>query len=292
MKGIILAGGKGTRLYPSTQVLSKQILPIYDKPMIYYPLSTLMLGEIRDILVVTTPDTQFIFKNLLQDGSQWGINISYATQAEPRGLADAFIVGEKFINNSTCALILGDNLFFGDALSHRIKEAASLKEGAFTFASYVSDPERYGVCEFDDKNNPIRLVEKPRKPVSNWAITGLYFYDNNVSYYAKELKPSERGEIEITDLNNLYLQQNRLKVEKMGRGFAWFDAGTPSALLNASEFVRTIETRQRFKIACLEEIALRKKFINEIQYQKQVAFYKGSDYGEYLETIFSEIEET
>jgi len=289
MKGIILAGGKGTRLYPSTQVISKQILPIYDKPMIYYPLSTLMLGGIRDILIITTGETQYLFKELLQDGSQWGININYATQEQPKGLADAFIIGEAFLADSSCALILGDNVFFGDALSHRIIEASKIEQGAYTFASFVPDPERYGICEFDDDDKPIRLIEKPTSSPSNWAVTGLYFYDKEVVKYAKSLKPSKRGEIEITDLNNIYLAQNQLHVEKMGRGLAWFDTGTPASLLSASEFVRTIETRQRFKIACLEEIALRKKYISRVEYQKQIKFYNGSEYGHYLETILPEI---
>lgn len=291
MKGIILAGGKGTRLYPSTQVLSKQILPIYDKPMIYYPLSTLMLGGIREILIITTLETELLFKNLLGDGSRLGLKLTYAIQTEPRGLADAFIVGEEFIGESSCALILGDNLFFGDALSKRMEDAAKLKAGAYTFASYVSDPEQYGVCYFDENDKPSHIIEKPEKPSSNWAITGLYFYDHKVVDYARRLQPSKRNELEITDLNMLYLERQELTVEKLGRGFAWFDTGTPGSLLNASEFVRTIETRQRYKIACLEEIALRKKYIDQQQYQDHIAFYQGSEYGWYLKNILLEMKD-
>lgn len=289
MKGIILAGGRGTRLHPATRALSKQLLPVYDKPLIYYPLSTLMLGGIQDILIITTPETQHQFKALLSDGSQWGINIQYVEQQEPRGLAEAFILGEDFIAGESCALILGDNLFYGDSLSKRIAEACKLEKGAYTFASYVSDPERYGICEFDAHDNPIRLSEKPKNSASNWAVTGLYFYDNQVVNFAKQLKPSVRNELEITDLNNIYLELNLLKVEKLGRGLAWFDTGTPDALLSAGEFIRTIETRQRFKVACLEEIALRKKYVTRAQYEIQMQLYKNSDYGQYLKDILTEI---
>lgn len=289
MKGIILAGGRGTRLFPATLSISKQILPIYDKPLIYYPLSTLMLGGIQDILIITTPDTQALFKALLKDGSQWGINIQYQVQMSPRGLADAFLLGEEYIEKQACALILGDNIFYGDSLGKRIEQAAKLEKGAYTFASYVIDPHRYGICEFDENDKAFRLTEKPTHPTSNWAVTGLYFYDNQVVEFAKTLKPSLRGELEITDLNKIYLDQGLLTVEKLGRGLAWFDTGTPDSLLNAGEFVRTIETRQRFKIACLEEIALRKKYINPDQYLEFIDFYKGSDYGDYLKTILPEL---
>lgn len=289
MKGIILAGGRGTRLFPATLTISKQILPIYDKPLIYYPLSTLMLGGIRDILIITTPETQNLFRSLLNDGSQWGINIQYQVQHSPRGLADAFLVSEEYIDHQPSVLILGDNIFYGDSLGKRIEQAAQLKKGAYTFASYVMDPERYGICEFDEQDRPLRLTEKPKVPPSNWAVTGLYFYDNQVVDYAKSLKPSARGELEITDLNKIYLEQGLLQVEKLGRGLAWFDTGTPDSLLNAGEFVRTIETRQRFKIACLEEIALRKKYITINQYEALINAYRGSDYGRYLETILPEI---
>lgn len=289
MKGIVLAGGKGTRLFPATLTISKQILPIYDKPLIYYPLSTLMLGGIKDILIITAPETKTLFETLLKDGSQWGINIQYQVQDSPRGLADAFLLGEKYIANEPSVLILGDNIFYGDSLGKRIEQAAQLKRGAYTFASYVIDPHRYGICEFDEQDKPLRLTEKPKNPASNWAVTGLYFYDNQVVDYAKSLKPSTRGELEITDLNKIYLEQGLLQVEKLGRGLAWFDTGTPDSLLNAGEFVRTIETRQRFKIACLEEIALRKRYITASQYERFIDFYKGSDYGHYLETILPEI---
>lgn len=289
MKGIILAGGRGTRLFPATLSISKQILPIYDKPLIYYPLSTLMLGGIQDILIITAPETQSLFQSLLKDGSQWGIRLSYQVQDSPRGLADAFILGEKFIGDSSSALILGDNIFYGDSLGKRIQQAAKIEKGAYTFASFVTDPHRYGICEFDAEDKPIRLTEKPKMPASNWAVTGLYFYDNQVVELAKTLKPSARGEIEITDLNRMYLDQGLLQVEKLGRGLAWFDTGTPDSLLNAGEFVRTIETKQRFKIACLEEIALRKKYINRSQYENFIEVYQGSDYGTYLETILHEI---
>ena len=289
MKGIILAGGKGTRLFPATLTISKQILLIYDKPLIYYPLSTIMLGGIRDILIITAPETQGLFKMLLKDGSQWGINIQYQVQDAPRGLADAFLLGEKYIDNQPSVLILGDNIFYGDSLGKRIEQATLLERGAYTFASYVIDPHRYGICEFDEQDRPLRLTEKPKNPASNWAVTGLYFYDNQVVDYAKSLKPSARGELEITDLNKIYLGKSQLQVEKLGRGLAWFDTGTPDSLLNAGEFVRTIETRQRFKIACLEEIALRKKYISVSQYEQFIDFYKGSDYGHYLETILPEI---
>ncbi len=289
MKGIILAGGRGTRLFPATLTVSKQILPIYDKPLIYYPLSTLMLGGVKDILIITAPETQGMFKALLKDGSQWGIHIQYLVQDSPRGLADAFLLGEEYIDNQSSVLILGDNIFYGDSLGKRIEQAAKLEKGAYTFASYVMDPHRYGICEFDEHDRPLRLTEKPIKPASNWAVTGLYFYDNEVVEYAKRLKPSARGELEITDLNKIYLEQGLLQVEKLGRGLAWFDTGTPDSLLSAGEFVRTIETRQRFKIACLEEIALRKNYISRSEYEHFIDFYQGSDYGHYLEMILPEI---
>jgi glucose-1-phosphate thymidylyltransferase len=287
-KGIILAGGSGSRLYPVTLSISKQLLPVYDKPMIYYPLSTLMLAGIQDILVISTPDDIPRFQSLLGDGSQWGLDISYKVQPAPNGLAEAFILGDQFIGNDLSALILGDNIFYGHDLDRLLSNAMDQIEGASVFAYHVQDPERYGVVEFDQKNKVLSIDEKPLLPKSNYAVTGLYFYDKDVVAMAKSLKPSERGELEITDLNRLYLNEQKLKVEIMGRGYAWLDTGTHDSLLEASQFIATLENRQGLKVSCPEEIAYRKGWINATQLEKLAAPLSKNGYGQYLKRILQE----
>lgn len=288
MKGIILAGGSGTRLYPITKSISKQIIPVYDKPMIYYPLSVLMLAGITDILVISTPKDIVLYKDLLGDGSQLGIKISYEIQPSPDGLAQAFIIGEKFIGSDNVCLVLGDNIFYGYSFGKILQDTAKLKDGAVVFGYYVKDPERYGVVEFDEKGNAISLEEKPANPKSNYAVTGLYFYSNDVVAKAKTLKPSPRGELEITDLNRLYLNENRLRVELMGRGMAWLDTGTHDSLLQASNFIATIEQRQGLKVSCIEEIAYNQGFIDKEQLLKLAEPMKKNQYGEYLINLANE----
>ena len=281
-KGIILAGGSGTRLYPVTKSISKQIIPVYDKPMIYYPLSVLMLAGIREILIISTPQDIHLYENLLGDGNQLGLKISYEIQPSPDGLAQAFIIGEKFIGDDAVAMILGDNIFYGYSFTKVLKEAAEIEDGAVVFGYYVDDPERYGVAEFNDEGKVLSLEEKPEKPKSNYAVTGLYFYSNDVVEKAKSLKPSKRGELEITDLNRLYLEEGRLSVELLGRGMAWLDTGTHDSLLQASNFIATIENRQGLKVSCIEEIAYKKEFIDREQLLKLAEPMKKNEYGQYL----------
>ena len=281
-KGIILAGGSGTRLFPVTQVISKQLLPVFDKPMIYYPLSTLMLADIREILIISTPRDTQQFVELLGDGSKWGLKFCYAVQPSPDGLAQALIIAEKFLQNSPSALVLGDNIFYGHSFMDLLNLSNTRVEGATIFAYHVHDPERYGVVEFDQSGRVVSLEEKPEDPRSNYAVTGLYFYDDNAVQFAKQIKPSQRGELEITDLNRMYLEKETLFVEVMGRGYAWLDTGTHESLLNANQFVQTIEARQGLKIACPEEIAFRRRWINEDQLEKLAETMFNNNYGQYL----------
>ena len=287
-KGIILAGGSGTRLHPATLAISKQLLPVFDKPMIYYPLSTLMLGGIRDILIISTPQDTPRFQQLLGDGARWGLNLSYAVQESPDGLAQAFIIGEDFIGNSPSALVLGDNLFYGHDFNQLLERADARTDCASVFAYHVQDPERYGVVEFNDDGKAISLEEKPAKPRSNYAVTGLYFYDENVAKMARTLKPSPRGELEITDLNRMYMDIGKLNVEIMGRGYAWLDTGTHESLLDAGQFIATIEQRQGLKVACPEEIAYRKGWINAVQLEELAAPLRKNGYGQYLVRVLNE----
>lgn len=288
MKGIVLAGGSGTRLYPITRGVSKQLMPIYDKPMIYYPISVLMLAGIRDILIITTPDDMPSFQRLLGDGSRYGVNFSYQIQPSPDGLAQAFLIGEEFINGDRCALVLGDNIYFGQSFGKKLTAVAAREEGATVFGYQVMDPERFGVVEFDKNNRAISLEEKPLHPKSNYAVTGLYFYDRDVVEMAKQVKPSERGELEITTLNSMYLERGSLNVELLGRGFAWLDTGTHDSLIEASQFVHTIEKRQGFKVACLEEIAYRQGWLTREQVAIEANLLKKTFYGQYLSQLILE----
>jgi len=287
-KGIILAGGSGTRLYPVTQSISKQLLPVYDKPMIYYPLSTLMLAGIQDILIISTPEDTPRFRSLLGDGNQWGLNISYQAQPSPDGLAQAFILGDTFIGNDLSALVLGDNIFYGHDFNELLSNAMQRESGATVFAYHVHDPERYGVAEFDKQNKVVSLEEKPKIPKSNYAVTGLYFYDKDVVTMTKSLKPSARGELEITDLNRLYLEKEKLNVEIMGRGYAWLDTGTHDSLLEASQFIATLENRQGLKVSCPEEISYRRGWISASQLEKLAAPLSKNGYGQYLQRVLKE----
>ena len=289
MKGIILAGGSGTRLHPMTIVMSKQLLPVYDKPMIYYPLTTLMLAGIREFLIISTPQDLPLFRQLLGDGARWGISLSYAEQPRPEGLAQALIIGADFIRGGPCSLILGDNIFFGHGLPELLARAAARPSGATVFAYHVSDPERYGVVGFDETGRATSIEEKPNHPKSNFAVTGLYFYDQNAADVAASIKPSARGELEITDVNRVYLERGALSVERMGRGFAWFDTGTPDSLLAAGDFVSTIEKRQGFRIACPEEIAFNQKFINRDQLEGLGQALGKSDYAKYVQMLAKEL---
>ncbi|OPX28566.1 MAG: glucose-1-phosphate thymidylyltransferase [Candidatus Omnitrophica bacterium 4484_171] len=287
MKGIILAGGKGTRLYPVTKCVCKQLLPIYNKPLIYYALSVLMLAGIREILIISTPRDTPRFKDLLEKGERLGINISYAVQENPGGIAESFIIGEEFIGKDNVCLVLGDNIFYGHDLPQLLRKASVQDEGAFIFGYYIKDAQRYGVIDLDKDNNVISIEEKPKRPVSNWAVTGLYFYDNDVVKIAKKLRPSDRGELEITDINNEYLRRGKLKVKLLGRGYAWLDTGTYESLIDASVFIKTVEERQGLKVGCIEEIAYRMGYIDKIQLKK-LAKEIDTDYGEYLREISNE----